>query len=537
VGADKPLAGATIPAVWELALLAAAFALDVWAEVRPTLVGRAAEAVKFWIDCLISRHRQHYLKDIVFQHRNFDVKGLSTQATFTLELEHVFVDLSVAPIAPHEASADMIRKLPPELREGRRQVWDFLEGVGDGTAKLVLLGAPGSGKTTLVKHIALTFAHGRSPKANLRASRNLPILLFLREHAEAITNEANAKLSELVAEYQKEERQIDIPAVWFDTQLKRGRCVVMLDGLDEVADPEARRKVALWADRQMSIHGGNRFVITSRPHGYRDNPLGSVNVLEVRPFTSDQVRDFVHRWYVANEIKSQQRDYAGVRQDAKTGALDLLDRLHGAPALSDLAVNPLLLTMIATVHRYRSSLPGRRVELYAQICEVSLGKRQQSKGLQLDLTPAQKQRVLEPLAWEMMVARKREIPKSDACAAIQGTLRHVNQRLAPGDFLVSVENDSSLLLEKEAGGVYAFAHHTFQEFLAACHAQENAAPARRGKRVSAHESIELLTRNIGDGWWAETIRLFAAKGNASPILRACISRPALDPEALALAMQ
>jgi predicted NACHT family NTPase len=198
--------------------------------------------------------------------------------------------------------------------------------------------------------------------------------------------------------------------------------------------------------------------------------------------------------------------------------------LHGSPALSDLAVNPLLLTMIATVHRYRSSLPGRRVELYAEICEVSLGKRQQSKGIELDLTPAQKQRVLEPLAWEMMAARKREISAEDACAAIKRTLSRVKQGLQLKAFLTSVENDSSLLLEKEAGGVYAFAHLTFQEFLAACHAQND------------QSRIDLLTTNVGDGWWGECIRLFAATGDATPILRACIVRRPLDPEALALAL-
>lgn len=384
--------------LWEIGLFVVAFGQEVWAKVRPTLVDRTANAVSFQIDCLLSRYRKHYLQDVIYQHRNFDVKGLSRQGPFALDLEQVFVDLSVAPIAPHEASADMLRKLPKELQEGRHQVWDFLQAFGKESSKLVLLGAPGSGKTTLVKHVALTFAHGRAPCRHLKARSNLPILLFLREHAAAIANDPDTTLSDLITGYMKEKRQIDVPATWFDAQLRANRCLVMLDGLDEVADPETRKKVAVWADHQMSVHGGNRFIITSRPHGYRDNPLNGVNVLDVRPFTSEQVEDFVHRWYIANEIKAQQRDDPGVRQDARAGANDLLNRLHGSPALSDLAVNPLLLTMIATVHRYRSSLPGRRVELYVEICEVSLGKRQQSKDIQLDLTPAQKQRVLERLA-------------------------------------------------------------------------------------------------------------------------------------------
>lgn len=309
---------------WEACLAVFAFGQEVWAKVRPNLVDRTANALTFWIDSLLSRYRKRYLRYVIYQHRNFDVKGLSTQATFTLELEQVFVDVSVAPIAPHEASADMLRKLPPSLQEGRHQVWDFLQAFGKGSSKLVLLGAPGSGKTTLVKHVALTFAHGRAPKRYLKARRNLPILFFLREHAATIAKDPDAKLSDLIAGYMKEKRQLEVPASWFDAQLRADRCLVMLDGLDEVADAGMRKKVAQWVDGQMSIRGGNRFIITSRPHGYRDNPLNGVNVLDVRPFTSEQVGDFVQRWYIANEIKSQQRDDPGVRKDARTGAQDLL---------------------------------------------------------------------------------------------------------------------------------------------------------------------------------------------------------------------
>jgi hypothetical protein len=69
------------------------------------------------------------------------------------------------------------------------------------------------------------------------------------------------------------------------------------------------------------------------------------------------------------------------------------------------------------------------LELYAEICEVFLGKRQQARGLELDMTPAQKQRVLQPLAYAMMTHQQREIPLAEAVDVIREPLARVS---APG---------------------------------------------------------------------------------------------------------
>lgn len=100
---------------------------------------------------------------------------------------------------------------------------------------------------------------------------------------------------------------------------------------------------------------------------------------------------------------------------AREGAHDLLRRLYRTPALLAFAVNPLLLTMIATVHRYRGSLPGSRVALYGEICEVFLGKRREAFGLVQDVSSAQMQQVLRPLAYYCMQQGKREIEVEEAC--------------------------------------------------------------------------------------------------------------------------
>ncbi len=90
-------------------------------------------------------------------------------------------------------------------------------------------------------------------------------------------------------------------------------------------------------------------------------------------FNNTQVKKFVYNWYLATTILSYAKDDPGLRQEAEQKAHDLLDRLRKNPVLHELTVNPLLLTMIAMVHSYRDALPGRRVELYAEICDVLLG--------------------------------------------------------------------------------------------------------------------------------------------------------------------
>ena len=136
-----------------------------------------------------------------------------------------------------------------------------------------------------------------------------------------------------------------------------------------------------WVQEQMVAYGKNRFIVTSRPYGYRSNPLSGVTLLEVRSFTPEQVTRFVYNWYLANEIMSSQRNDPGTQLKAKDGAEDLLRRLRNTPALFALAVRS------SSAHHDRDraslpgSLPGKRVALYSEICEVFLGKRQEARGI------------------------------------------------------------------------------------------------------------------------------------------------------------
>lgn len=498
----------------------------LWQRLEGPWLDDIAHLIDYRVRGMLSSYRKNYCKYLGYQHRDFDVKGLSLQGPYALELDQVFIELSIDSTTLQDMSANPI---PQELRVGSHSIWDYLASAPLAKQHLVIIGPPGSGKTTLLKHITLTILSQRKGR-HLRASipRKLPILLFLRDHASAIHASANkAKpdftLVEALHDHLKRWEQPVPPAGWVKGQLDKGHCLVLLDGLDEVADPQVRKEVVNWVQTQMAAFRENRFIITSRPFGFRNNPLSGVAMLEARPFTPEQAERFIHKWYLANEIMSKKKDDEGVRMRARADAKGLLQQLYINQTLLALTVNPLLLTMIAIVHRYGGGgkLPEKRVSLYADICKVFLGKRQEAKGQPLELKPEQIQLVLEPLAFYMMQQGIRDITPAQASAVIQEPLGLVNAHITVTDFLKLVENVSGLLLEREYD-IYSFAHLTFQEYLTATYVREK-------------HLISNIRRRVGDSWWRETILLYCAMDDATPIIEACLADNAQSIPALVLA--
>ncbi|MCB8929135.1 MAG: NACHT domain-containing protein [Ardenticatenaceae bacterium] len=462
---------------------------------------------------------QYYLEDLVFQHRTFDVKGIAAPGEATLPLQDVFVDVGLGS-TPQKASANPIPLMQKINREERLSIWRFLQQADARKPdNLVVLGAPGTGKTTLLKHLALSLA---APTQDAPRVNRVPIFLYLRDMAQQIQQNPNYSLRQGM-QMLLTSRGVKAPLDWLAAELANGRCLIMLDGLDEVANLEQRQQVAAWVQRQMRQHPHNQFIITSRPFGYESNPLPQTLLLEVKPFTIEQIRQFVKNWYLATEVQTQRRSDVGVQRDATERAADLLQRLHQTPALLDMGINPLLLTMIATIHHYRSSLPDQRVALYHEICDVFLGKRQQARGITSELTPLQKKRVLQTLAFEMMRRNLRNIPRAQAADIIDPALKRVNPHSASLEFLRMIAETSGLLVE-HTPGVYSFAHLTFQEYLTAVHIKEAQQEA-------------LLLNEVDNAWWHETIRLYVAQANATNIIRACVMRERASIPALTLAVE
>ncbi len=332
----------------------------------------------------------------------------------------------------------------------------------------------------------------------------------MRNIYEPITSHRPPNLAQLTTNEVKKlpsSEKLNPPPDWFEEKLKKGECLVMLDGLDEVADTAKRQLVSQWVNEQMLRYPKTPFILTSRPLGYTGTPVEQIRtILVVQPFSLEQIEQFIRNWYLQTEIRRNAgKDDPGVRQKAEKRAELLIKDIKENEPIAAMATNPLLLSMITTVHYSGNSLPARRVELYDKICGLVLGERQRAKKIPDRLSPEQKKSVLQVLALELMKRRTDKFKLLQGSEIIEQKLATVaGTTLKADNFLKEIEEFSGFLV-RVSTDEYKFPHLSFQEYLAAA-------------QVKELNEEKILIDNFLDEWWAETIKLYAAQSDASNLI-------------------
>lgn len=363
---------------------------------------------------------------------------------------------------------------------------------------LVLLGDPGSGKTTVLRHLMLAFVQARleadeqrgvavEPEVAWAGPLPLPILVQLRRfadnHLHAPPDSAGPLLDHLEGVLSR--NRVQILAQHLVARLEAGEVLLLLDGLDEIADDTSRAWAAQAIGQMHSRFPNSRIVVTCRVYAYRDAALlpPPFQAATLQPLDGATRDDFIRRWYQAvllhsTEVSDDQRE-----QVADERARALIDGLERRPRLREIAGNPLLLTLIALLHQQRLRLPQQRAELYRECLLLLLEQWEQRRlegglgGLVATLgIPEQTNRLalIQPIAYELQVLGREEATHVEArrwllerfldiCGGDGSRAKELIRR-----FLEFLEGRSGLLIARDIGDRYAFPHKTFQEYLVAC---------------------------------------------------------------------
>jgi lipopolysaccharide/colanic/teichoic acid biosynthesis glycosyltransferase len=516
---DRPWLAVIAIVAYQAALWLVAFGRDISRQMRTRWVQRIVDRLDGWALRTLTRYTRRYLSWVAAHNRYLDNKGLGTIGDFTLETNDVLVNLALASKPVHALSSDPLSRKAYLSHLSHGSIWDWLRRVDRDDSILAIIGPPGSGKTTLMRSVAQAAA--ARPRLSRRGERpidRIPVLISVRDHVEWL--ESGEGLS-LVALISRSIPELDVsrPPGWIEANLSRGRLVVLFDGLDELPSAHQRSRLVAWIEEEAGTRSGNIVVVSSRPGGYRDNPVAGARVVEVQPFAAGQVKQFIDRWYFAVSVRQYGADNESSRMAAREGSRALWSALASTKGLLELAANPLLLTMTANVHHYRGALPGSRAELYAEICHAFLGKRHEARGVVTAMTSKQRFAAVKPLANHLMECGRTEIRPEEAEPILRPVLNRVGFAGDGHEFLSELEASSGLVIERERGR-FAFCHLTFQEFLAACH-------------LSDGTQSERLIGHLADPWWRETIRMYAAITDATSIVTQLVA--ARQPSQLALA--
>ena len=497
---------------------------------------------------------KRYLDNLIDTYQHLRLQGIRAGGQpLSVALEKVYVSLTAM-----EKRTPGAGKARPQDEKGEAELTrgGFQPMTIDVALKryrrLVIIGDPGCGKTTLLAYLALTYARDLRDRAGTVRERlkldegdHLPILLPLhdlgrhlkQQHSDS-SQDGPALLTDYLQDYYVAQ-SIQLPEDFFAQALEAGRAAVLLDGMDEVAETRLRQRVARLVEKFAVRYPKSRLVVTSREVGYEGaSRIGAdFGLAKVREFSPDEVRQFVRDWTRVVEVTLAGRESEDILRMADEQAGRLVQAIETNPRISELAVNPLLLTVIALVHRYRAALPERRSELYEEAVEVLLARWDEAKGMEIEATLAGRQldagdrrSLLEPVALWLHEKKRRELELDDLRPLLLPSFKSMagGDASAAGkalDMFARLINERSGLLVERGAGMYGFAHLTFQEYLAA-------------RAVADREDAVVFTlKRLADAWWREVILLEAGylstqgKRRVSELVRAIMDAdPSTEPQ-------
>lgn len=477
------------------------------------LAGRVRGALDAWRDRharFAARHRgqadspERYLRWLLSRTAFIDIRGLQVGSgkAHRFPIEDLFISLTtqgasvMRPAKAPEIAANLDLQAAVVGRESSFQRAKAVGEVRGDTdplqelpslplqdvldKRLVIVGDPGSGKSTFINRIATALCKARlgdDPDAAKKLGlASVPLPLYVRvsellthierSNADAApdrptTLQSAAWMSHFLAQATVE-NQCPLSRQFFETAMLSGQVLLLVDGFDEAPDRATREAMARLLENVTGAYPDLSVVLTSRPPAYlEDAVLPGFKQVRIQPLVDEQIDRFLDRWCRAL--------YSDSEMSAEGHRRQLAEALRERPDIRRMVQTPVMLTALAVVHWNERRLPEQRADLYESVINWLARSRQHRP----ERPPAERAvELLSHLALAMQLhakGRQVQLERHEAARAIANEWRSepdIHRRLVLAQtFLDAEELDSGIILRR--GSDLRFWHLTFQEFLAA----------------------------------------------------------------------
>ncbi len=461
------------------------------------------------------------------QHRGLSLVGVGG-GEVQMRLEEVFVPLSISQRS-FELDLDERgerRRGDAALAHGLRELdaEEIFSAPAAPARHVVVFGDPGAGKTTVLRKLHHQCLTAGPVSLGLDAG-TLPVFLRLRRFDE---DDLGRPFGEILDAQLATLSDGRLPKRTGTRLWRRGRLLLLLDGLDETADDTLRAGLCRHLEGCLrDAAEGVRMVVSCRYTGWG----GEVGLdedflpLDIRPLDAERCRQLVRLWFreVPRALPRYPEREAREAGERLVRALDGPD--YGAQRLKVLVGSPLLLTLLCVVVVRGGEMPRQRVAFYDQCLRVLLSQWGRSRASDdesweppLDVETAFA--LLRPLAWELHGRPRRDdLLLTRLHLRVEERLEELDVRDASPFEVVRWLHREAGILDEFAPRRFGFVHLGVQEYLAALHA------ASRGE-----ELLEELCGHLVDESWHEVLLLLAGLPGRrlfAPLMEQLLRSPAL----------
>lgn len=347
----------------------------VWAELlarqqdllRPLADAAPPEASeiaveRFFFDPLASDHVPRYISVLVEVAKNREmITALSSTLSHARSML-ANMDTSEFEVHGDESTARFrdlyVNRTLTDAASGKEQPAERVLDATDHPIRAVVIGDPGTGKSTLVKWFRWRIA------TSANRSTSVPVTVICRE---ALGSRDATVLNAIGKTFEREYGQaIDVSQL--EAMLATGSIVVIFDGLDEIQIRARRASVVQQIKTLENTFPMTPILCTTRRTGaevpmFSDSPF---RVLSLEQYSPRQVSEYALKWFASRSSTTQAKRFLG-------------ESRH----LEDLRQNPLMLALLCALYSQQDYIPQSRREVYVRCAALMFREWDPRRGIDI----------------------------------------------------------------------------------------------------------------------------------------------------------